>query len=249
MTQKDITNSCKQEESFIQHLEALRTMLIKSILAVVIISPAGFYAAPKFIDLLIKNSLPENIVKLHYFSPMEVFIIQLKAGLVIAFILAFPYIVLQVRKFILPALYEQERIFMDWIVVLASFLFTAGACFCMFLIMPLIMKFSAAFSTTQIEATLGLESFINLSAGMMLAFGLMFQIPLIVLACVKFGFINVKMLEYLRPYIIVGILILAAIFTPPDIISQLMLGIPTWLLFEAGVFAAKFIEKSNNAEN
>ena len=233
------------EQTFIQHLEALRSMLIHSVAAVAVLTPAGFYLAPKFIDFLIKNSLPQGIAKLHYFSPMEVFVIQLKAGLVIAFVLAFPYVVLQVRKFILPALYEHERKFLGLLVVLATGLFVFGAVFCVFVIMPLIMNFSAAFATSQLEATLGLSSFINLSAGLMLAFGLMFQIPLAVLTGIKFGLVSVDMLKNARPYIIVGILILAAIFTPPDIVSQLMLGVPTWLLFEAGVFAAGFLEKKS----
>ena len=233
------------QQTFIQHLEALRSMLIHSVAAVAVLTPAGFYLAPKFIDFLIKNSLPQGIAKLHYFSPMEVFVIQLKAGLVIAFVLAFPYVVLQVRKFILPALYEHERKFLGWLVVLATGLFVFGAAFCVFVIMPLIMNFSAAFATSQLEATLGLSSFINLSAGLMLAFGLMFQIPLAVLIGIKFGLVSVDMLKNARPYIIVGILILAAIFTPPDIVSQLMLGVPTWLLFEAGVFAAGFLEKKS----
>lgn len=233
------------EQTFIQHLEALRSMLIHSVAAVAVLTPAGFYLAPKFIDFLIKNSLPQGIAKLHYFSPMEVFVIQLKAGLVIAFVLAFPYVVLQVRKFILPALYEHERKFLGLLVVLATGLFVFGAAFCVFVIMPLIMNFSAAFATSQLEATLGLSSFINLSAGLMLAFGLMFQIPLAVLTGIKFGLVSGDMLKKARPYIIVGILILAAIFTPPDIVSQLMLGVPTWLLFEAGVFAAGFLEKKS----
>ena len=127
------------EQTFIQHLEALRSMLIHSVAAVAVLTPAGFYLAPKFIDFLIKNSLPQGIAKLHYFSPMEVFVIQLKAGLVIAFVLAFPYVVLQVRKFILPALYEHERKFLGWLVVLATGLFVFGAAFCVFVIMPLII--------------------------------------------------------------------------------------------------------------
>ena len=241
MTEKQNDNS--EEQSFLEHLEALRFMLIRCIAAIVIMSPAGFYLSPKFIDFLIKNSLPQGVAKLHYFSPMEVFVIQLKAGLVIGFILAFPYIVIQVRKFILPALYEHERKFLGWLVFISTFLFILGAGFCIFLILPLIMNFSAGFSTSHLEATLGLENFITLSAGLMLAFGLMFQIPLVVLAGIKYGLVSVQTLQNTRPYIIVIILILAAIFTPPDVVSQLMLGIPTWLLFEAGVLAAKFIEK------
>ena len=233
MTKKSEDNT---QQTFLEHLEALRSMLIHSLTAVAVMSLPGFYFAPKCIDFIIKNSLPENIKNLHYFSPMEVFVIQLKAGLVIGFILAFPYIVYQVRKFVLPALYENEKKFLGWLLSLATLLFAAGSAFCIFLILPLIM--------TQLQPTLGLESFINLSAAMILAFGLMFQFPLAVLICVKFGFISVKTLKNSRPYIIVGILVLAAIFTPPDIVSQLMLGIPTWLLFEAGLFAAGIIENS-----
>ena len=102
-----------------------------------------------------------------------------------------------------------------------------------------------SFSSAQLQPTLGLENFINLSAAMILAFGLMFQFPLAVLICVKFGLVRVLTLKLARPYIIVGILILAAIFTPPDIVSQLLLGVPTWLLFEAGLFAASLIEKKS----
>ena len=241
MTKKSEDNT---QQTFLEHLEALRSMLIHSLTAVAVMSLPGFYFAPKCIDFIIKNSLPENIKNLHYFSPMEVFVIQLKAGLVIGFILAFPYIVYQVRKFVLPALYENEKKFLGWLLSLATLLFAAGSAFCIFLILPLIMKFSASFSSAQLQPTLGLESFVNLSAAMILAFGLMFQFPLAVLICVKFGFISIKTLKNSRPYIIVGILVLAAIFTPPDIVSQLMLGIPTWLLFEAGLFAAGIIENS-----
>ena len=220
-------------------------MLIKSIAAVVILSPAGFYFAPKFIDFLIKISIPEGIAKLHYFSPMEVFVIQLKAGIILAFVLAFPYIISQIKTFVFPALYQHERKFFNWTIFLASLLFLAGCLFCIYLILPLIMNFSAAFATSNLEATLGLENFINLAGGMMLAFGLMFQFPLFVLAGVKFGLVSVETLKKSRPYIIVGILILAAIFTPPDVVSQLMLGVPTWLLFEAGLFAAGIVEKNS----
>ena len=240
------TDNNQQEQSFIEHLEALRSMLIKSIASVALLSPAGFYLAPKFINFLIKTSIPEGISKLHYFSPMEVFIIQLKAGIILAFVIAFPYIISQVKIFVFPALYEHERKFFNRTIFLATILFLSGNLFCIFLILPLIMNFSLAFATTNLEPTLGLANFINLAGAMMLAFGLMFQFPLIVLAGVKFGLIKVATLEKARPYIIVGILILAAIFTPPDVVSQLMLGVPTWLLFEAGLYCAKFLEKKSD---
>lgn len=238
-------NKINEEQSFIQHLEALRRMLIKSIFAVVFLSPIGFYAAPRCIDFLIKHSLPEQIGKLHYFSPMEVFIIQLKTGLIIAFILAFPFIVFQVKKFVVPALYENERKFLGCLVVLSTLLFILGSVFCIFFILPLIMNFSAGFSNSHLEATLGLGNFINLAAGLILAFGLMFQFPLLVLSGVKFGLVEVETLKNARPYIIIGILVISALLTPPDIISQIMLGVPTWLLFEAGLLAAVFLDKKS----
>ena len=230
-------------QSFIYHLEALRSTLLHSVFAVLLLSPLGFYFAPKFIDWLVAVSLPDTMAKLHYFSPMEVFIIQLKAGIVLAIIFASPVIAYEIRKFILPALYENERRFLGWFMSLFVLLFISGCAFCIFLILPLVMNFSVGFMSERLEPTIGLANFVNLASGLILAFGIMFQFPLAVLAGVKFGLVNVDTLKNLRPYIIVGILVLAAIFTPPDVVSQLMLGVPTWLLFEAGLLAASFIEK------
>ena len=236
---KSNNSNIEDDQSFIAHLEALRHTLLNSIFAVVLLSPLGFYFAPKFIDWLIAVSLPDNMPKLHYFSPMEVFIIQLKAGLVVAY---------QVRKFVLPALYENERKFLGWFMALFVILFVSGCAFCIFLILPLVMNFSVGFMSEKLEPTIGLANFVNLASGLILAFGIMFQFPLAVLAGVKFGLVSVETLKNLRPYIIVSILILAAIFTPPDVVSQLLLGVPTWLLFEAGLFAASLIEKKNEEE-
>ena len=240
---KKSDNNMDDNQSFIYHLEALRSTLLHSVFAVLLLSPFGFYFAPKFIDWLVAVSLPDTMAKLHYFSPMEVFIIQLKAGIVLAIIFASPVIAYEIRKFILPALYENERRFLGWFMSLFVLLFISGCAFCIFLILPLVMNFSVGFMSERLEPTIGLANFVNLASGLILAFGIMFQFPLAVLAGVKFGLVSVDTLKNLRPYIIVGILVLAAIFTPPDVVSQLMLGVPTWLLFEAGLLAASFIEK------
>ncbi len=244
MTQQNNTDN---DEPLIQHLTALRKMLINSILAVTILSPFGFWLAPKCIDFLIKNSLPDNMTKLHYFSPMEVFIVQLKAGVVLAFIFAFPFIVSEIRRFVLPALYQNERKFLAVLVLSATFLFSLGSLMCIFFILPMIMNFSATFATGQLEPTLGLANFINIASSLILAFGIMFQFPLLILLAVKFGLVETKTLKDKRPYVVVLILILAAILTPPDIVSQLMLGVPTWLLFEIGLLIASKIEKTTES--
>lgn len=228
-----------ENETFITHLEALRGMLLNSITLIALLSPVGFWAAPKFIDFLIKNSLPENMPQLHYFSPMDVFLIQIKIGVLLAFILAYPYIVYEVIKFVKPALYKHESKFMISLIVSASLLFILGGVFCIYTILPLIMNFSAGFSTEYIAPTIGLSQFVTLALGLILAFGVMFEIPLVVILCVKFGLVEVSSLKHLRPYIIVAILIAAGILTPPDIISQLMLAVPTYFLFEAGILIAQ----------
>lgn len=234
-----------KEQSLIAHLADLRKMLIHSLLAIVLVYPIGFWVAPAAINWLVAWSFPAELGKLNYFSPLEVFIVQLKLGFVIAFILAFPYIIWRVWKFLLPALYEHEKTTLRIAVFLSNFLFLLGVSFCILLILPLVMKFSAGFATPNLQPMLGLASFLSLCGMLMIAFGIMFEMPLVVLIAVKFGLISTATLKDKRPYVIVTILILAAILTPPDIISQLMLGIPTYLLFEIGVFFAGLIENKH----
>ncbi|MGN0015216.1 MAG: twin-arginine translocase subunit TatC [Candidatus Gastranaerophilaceae bacterium] len=233
-----------QEENFISHLEALRKMLLNSIISVAVLSPVGFFVAPKFLNFLIKISMPENMTTLHYFSPMEVFIVQIKIGILLAFLIAFPYIIYEIKKFLNPALYKNERKFLTGLIVSSSLLFVLGGIFCIFVILPLIMNFSAGFTTTQLQPTLGLNNFVSITAGLILAFGIMFQFPLAVILGVKLDLISINLLKNVRPYIFVGILIIAAMLTPPDIVSQLMLAAPTYILYEIGIFIAQQITKN-----
>ncbi|MCQ2788834.1 MAG: twin-arginine translocase subunit TatC [bacterium] len=230
-----------KEQTFLEHLEDLRKMILNCIFPIVALSPIGFYLAPKLINFLMTNSLPNSAAKFHYFSPMEVFIVQLKTGIVISFILCFPIIVKEVKKFILPALYKDEKKFLTFLIVSSSILFLLGVFCCIFLILPLIMKFSFSFSNAHLEQTIGISNFINLAAGLILAFGLMFQFPLAIIVLIKIGLVELETIQKLRPYVIVVILILSALLTPPDIASQVMLAIPTYLLFEIGLLLAKII--------
>lgn len=238
-----------KEQNLIDHLMDLRKMLMHSLLAVVVVYPIGFFIAPVAINWLVAWSFPLELGKLNYFSPLEVFTVQLKLGTVIAFILAFPYIIWQVWEFLLPALYEHEKTTLKIAVCLSSLLFLLGVIFCIFLILPLVMNFSAGFATPNLQPMLGLASFLSLCGMLMIAFGIMFEMPLVVLIAVKFELITTATLKDRRPYVIVIILILAAILTPPDVISQLMLGLPTYLLFEIGVFFAGLIEQKQRQKN
>lgn len=237
-------NSDTQEQKLIIHLQALRKTLLRCVTAIMILLPVGFLSAPRCINFLIKWCLPTQMEHLNYFAPMEVFIIQLKLGLTIALILSLPYIAWQLWKFLLPALYENERKTIKWGVVFSSLLFLFGMAFCIIFILPLIMRFSAGFTTDLLKPMLGVDNFLNLAGLMTIAFGAMFQFPLAVFFAVHFNLVSSASLKDKRPYIIVLILFLSAVFSPPDVLSMLILAIPTWLLFEIGLIFACYIERA-----
>ena len=227
------------EESLISHLEALRETLLRCIISLCVVLPFSLWLAPKFLNWLIDIIAGDSSVSFNFFSPMEVFLIQLKTALVLDVVICFPYIAKKLWDFILPALYEHEKNLIKGRVRVSAGLFALGFAFCRLVLMPLVVKFGMIFSTSNLNPVFGLSNIIGLSLVMALAFGVMFQMPLITVALIKSGIVPYDTVSNLRPYIIVVILILAAIFTPPDVVSQLMLGIPTYLLFEAGLFFAK----------
>ncbi len=228
-----------KNESLIAHLEALRETLLKCIISLCVGIPFTLYLAPHVLNWLTKTIAGSSNMTFNFFSPMEVFLIQLKTALVLDVIVCFPYMAKKIWDFLLPALYEHEQKFIKNVVFASTILFAAGAAFCVLVIMPMVVKFGLSFASTNINPMFGLSNIINLTLAMAIAFGVMFQTPLVTIALVKSGIITYESLCNLRPYIIVIILILAAIFTPPDVVSQLMLGIPTYLLFELGLLIAK----------
>ena len=238
-----MSNIEDKDESIISHIEAFREMLIKCISCLGIFIIPILFVAPKCLNLLIKLLIRDNNIALNYFSPVEVFLLQIKLALVIDVILCFPYIARQVWKFFAPALYDHEKKF-----ITSSTLFILGALFCLFVILPLIINFGMSFVTQNIKAVLGISNVINLSLWLTLAFGLMFQLPLITYSLIKSGFVEYKTFENMRPYVIVTILIIAGILTPPDILSQVLLFTPTYLLFELGLLFAKAKTKKEKDE-
>lgn len=228
-----------KDESLIEHLEALRQVLIKSLLALAIGLIPSFLLAPYLIDALIKIMMQDNEITLNFFSPMEVFILQLKTALVIDVLLCFPYIARESWNFMLPALYDNERNFIKSIVLVSSGLFIIGVLFCLFFILPLVIRFGLSFITDSIQPVLGISNIISLALWLSLIFGVMFQFPLITYALIRSKIVAYKTVESKRSYVFVGILILSGLLTPPDIISQLLLTLPTYALFEFGLFFGK----------
>ena len=228
-----------QEESLIEHLEALRKVLIKSLMALAIGLIPMFFLAPHFIDILLKVMLAENDITLNFFAPMEVFIIELKTAVVLDIVVCFPYIAKEWWKFIAPALYDHERNFIKSIVLTSSMLFITGVLFCAFFILPLVIRFGLSFVSDSIQPVFGISNMISLALWLSLVFGIMFQFPLITAALIRADILSYQDIKNKRSYVFVGILILSGLLTPPDIVSQLMLTVPTYVLFEIGLYFGK----------
>lgn len=229
----------KQEESIISHLEALRSTIIRCLAALGIGLMPMFFVAPYVMDFLIKIMAGDQQITLNYFSPMEVFILQLKIGLVMDLLICFPYIAKTIWDFILPALYDYERKFIKSIVLISSSLFIIGVIFCLFLILPLVIKFGLSFATDSIKPMFGIVNIVSLALWLSVIFGLMFQFPLITYSLIRSGLVSYESVEGKRAYVFIGILVISGILTPPDIISQLMLTLPTYALFEIGLICGK----------
>ncbi len=229
----------KKEETLIEHLEALRGVSIRCLAALAIGFLPLFFITPYIMDRLIALIMGNSGAALNFFSPMEVFILQIKITAVMDVLLCFPYMAKQIWDFILPALYDNERRFIRSIVLASSALFIIGVLFCLFFILPLVIRFGMSFMTDNIKPVLGIGNVVSLALWLAVIFGITFQFPLITYAMIQSGIVKYETIKSKRRFVFTGILILSGILTPPDIISQLMLTLPTYALFEIGLFCGK----------
>ena len=224
--------------SFLHHLEALRRTLLACLAACAVALPFGLALARPAAAWLVRHVCPPAIARLHYFSPLEAFATYLRVGSVLALVFAYPFIAHRLWRFVLPALHAHERRALRLWIALFSLLLASGAAFCLGVVLPFVMRFSAAFASDELAPVLGLADFVGLAGALSLAFGLMFQVPIAVVAAVRLGLVGLPALRRARPYALIAVLVVAAILTPPDVISQIALAAPTWLLFELGLLLA-----------
>lgn len=227
-----------EDQNLFFHLQALRQMLIRCLCALAAGVIPMFALAPLVMDALICFFINDTPLKLNYFAPLEVFILELKLAFLLDFASCFPYISHQIWLFAAPALYENERRFILKLIGAASLLFLTGACFGLLGITPLVLKFGLSFGSSNLQPLFGLGNILSLSAHLAFVFGLMFQLPLITYALIQNDILSPQAVKNKRPYVVVLILVLSALLTPPDIVSQLMLFLPTYTLFEVGLFLA-----------
>jgi len=227
------------------HLEELRSRLIKSLLAVA----AGFILSYSFskqlFDLLtwpLMQAMPED-GKLIYTSLQEAFITYLKISFFAGIFIAAPVIFYQIWKFIMPGLYSNERRYVVPFVIAACCFFLLGASFAFFVAFPFGFKFFLGFTTDRIQALPSMKEYLSLCMSLLLAFGITFELPVVMFFLARMGLVNHLMLKRYRKYAVLIISIIAAVLTPPDVMSMAMLGIPLYLLFELSVLITYFFGK------
>ena len=224
-------------DSLMGHLLELKQRLTRAVAAVFV----GFLAAYPFkehIFAFIKDPmarvLPEG-ASFIFTNPAEAFFTYLKVTLLTGFLLAIPVVLYQFWAFVAPGLYKGERRVFFPLLVLSVFLFLGGAAFSFFLVFPLAFEFLVGFSNAEITALPTMKEYLGFSLTLMLAFGASFEIPIVCMALVRLGTVSVASLRAKRRYVFAGGFILAALITPPDVISQVLLGFPIWLLYELGI--------------
>lgn len=235
------------QETFISHLVELRDRLLRSIYAVLgIFTLLWFWPGlAEIYDLLalpMMRTLPEgtHMIATGVITP---FLVPLKVGLMAAFMLALPYVLYQIWGFIAPGLYSHEKRFALPLVFGSTLLFLAGVAYCYFVVFNLVFRFIIQFAPKSITPAPDIEAYLGFVLTMFAAFGITFEIPLIQVVLVRTGVLTVAKLKDIRPYVIVGAFVIAAIVTPPDVISQLLLAIPMCLLYECGIVLSRLIER------
>ena len=241
------------QESFISHLVELRQRLVRAVGAVLAIFVVLFlYPGSGYIyDLLalpLMNALPEGS-KMIATGVITPFMVPVKVTALMGFMVALPYVLYQAWAFVAPGLYEHEKKLAMPLIVASTVLFFLGVAFCYFFVFGKVFAFIHDFAPKSITPAPDIEAYFSFVITMFLAFGITFEIPIVVIVLVRMGIVTVEKLREARPYVVVGAFVVAAVVTPPDVLSQFMLAVPMCLLYEAGVFLARFVGTRPKAES
>ncbi|MFM8760110.1 MAG: twin-arginine translocase subunit TatC [Polynucleobacter victoriensis] len=233
------------QETFLTHLFELRDRLIKSVAALLVVFLGLVYWAPDIFHLFSKpllDALP-NGGRMIVTDVTGSFFVPMKVTMLVAFLGALPVIMYQLWAFIAPGLYKHERQLILPIVTSSYILFIAGMAFSYFLVFPTVFQFMAHYNAPLgADMATDIDKYLSFAMTTFLAFGLTFEVPVVVVVLVKLGMVRIKKLKEIRPYIIVGAFVIAAVVTPPDVLSQLLLAVPLCLLYELGILVARFYE-------
>ena len=238
------------QDTFISHLVELRERLVRSLAAVLIVLLAILPWAAELYDLLaypMMRALPEG-TKMIATGVVTPFLVPMKVAIVVAFLIALPYVLYQVWAFVAPGLYAHEKKLALPLVIVTYVLFLLGMAFCYFFVFGTVFQFVYKIAPKSISVAPDIDNYLSFVLGMFLAFGVTFEVPVVVVLLVKFGVVSIEKLKEVRSYVIVGAFVVAAVVTPPDMVSQLLLALPMCLLYEVGILFARFVEKQKPVE-
>ena len=238
------------QETFLSHLIELRERLVRSIVALALASIPALYFSSELYDLLampLMQSLPQGsrMIATGVITP---FLIPMKIAFMAGFIIALPYLLYQAWAFVAPGLYAHEKRLVLPLVVSSTLLFVLGMAFCYFIVFGKVFAFITSFAPKSISVAPDIEAYFNFVLGMFIAFGLAFEVPVVVVVLVLAGLVSVEQLREWRGYVVVAIFVVAAVVTPPDVVSQIALAVPMCLLYEVGIICAQLISRRRKAE-
>jgi sec-independent protein translocase protein TatC len=240
------------EDSFISHLVELRDRLIRALLAVGVVFIVLFLypGASTIYDLLAQPMLATlppgtRMIATGVITP---FMVPVKVTMLAAFVVALPVVLYQAWSFVAPGLYMHEKKLALPLIVSSTLLFIMGMSFCYFFVFKTVFHFIATFAPQSITPAPDIEAYLNFVMTMFLAFGITFEVPIAVILLVKTGVVTTEKLAAARGYVVVGAFVIAAVVTPPDVVSQFMLAVPLCILFELGLFVSRFLKKKESED-
>ncbi len=237
------SNPENTQETFISHLVELRSRLMRAIIAVVIVLLCLFPWAKEiyaFLAAPLLKALPQGSTMIAT-DVTGTFLVPLKVTLMAAFLIALPYVLYQMWAFVAPGLYRHEQRLAVPVIVSSVFFFALGMSFAYFAVFPIAFGFFANYAPVGVQMMTDIDKYLSFVLTMFLAFGITFEVPVVVIVLVRLGVVSLETLRSIRGYVVVGAFVIGAIFTPPDVVSQVMLAVPLWLLFELGLLVARFI--------
>ncbi|MGE5468671.1 MAG: twin-arginine translocase subunit TatC [Ignavibacteria bacterium] len=236
-------------ETFISHLIELRDRLIRAIVAVLVVFLALVNWARDIYSLLAAPMLASLPQGGHMIATdvAGAFLVPMKVTLMVAFLIALPYVLYQVWAFVAPGLYSHEKRMALPLVIASVLLFFTGMAFAYFVVFPTVFGFINRFAPEGVAVMTDIDKYLSFVLSTFLAFGVTFEVPVVVIVLVMIGIVSVEKLREIRPYVIVGAFVVGAVFTPPDVLSQFMLAVPLWLLYELGILIAAILVRPATA--
>ncbi len=252
MTDHDNEAEADTEQPLIAHLAELRTRLVNSLYCVLLVFlPLAIFSKEIYHSIAtpLINKLPEgtNMIATEVASP---FLVPFKLTVFVAVFLSMPYLLYQTWEFIAPGLYKNEKRFAMPLLITSVFLFYAGTCFAFFVVFPLVFGFFTAVAPDGVAVMTDISHYLDFILKMFFAFGLAFEMPIATILLISSGALTIESMKNKRPYVIIGAFVIGMLLTPPDVISQSLLAIPVWLLFELGLMFSKYFvsEPQEDAE-